>query len=110
VAAGRLGEREPLTGRELVEQLGVDEHAIEEALGQLRERSLVEGRDDGTIALTEPGRDDYERLVAARCARLAELLAGWRPDQELELRQLVDRLGRDLVSAIPTPPTVPAAS
>ena len=106
----RLGEREPVAERQLVEELQVDSDAIGEALGHLRARSLVGSRDDGAIALTAPGRDDYERLVAARCARLGELLAGWRPDQELELRGLIDRLGRDLVSAIPTPPAASGAS
>jgi hypothetical protein len=106
----RLGEREPVTERQLGEQLPVDPRAIGEALGHLRERSLVDSQDDDTIALTGPGRDDYERLVAARSARLGELLAGWRPDQELELRRLIDRLGRDLVGAIPTPPAASAAS
>ena len=37
---------------------------------------------------------------------LNELLAGWRPDQEAELQGVVDRLGRDLVSAIPVPPAL----
>jgi EmrB/QacA subfamily drug resistance transporter len=105
----RLGERTPLTEQLLVEQLQVDPHAIGEALGHLRARSLVSSRDDGAISLTAPGRDDYERVVAARSARLGELLAGWRPDQEVELQGLIDRLGRDLVSAIPTPPAVSGA-
>jgi hypothetical protein len=54
------------------------------------------------------GRADYERLVAARCAGLRELLAGWDPDEDPELRELIDKLGRDLVSQIPTP--VPTAT
>jgi len=105
----RLGERAPLTEPQLAERLHVDAHSIEEALEQLRQRSLVDTRNDGTITLTPPGRDDYERLVAARCAGLRELLAGWHPDQHPELQQLVDRLGRDLVSEIPAPPAVPLA-
>ncbi len=102
----RLGERSPLTERQLAEQLRVDAPAIAEALTQLQRRALVDSGDDGTITLTTSGRDDYERLVAARCSRLNELLAGWRPDQQPELQQLVDRLGRDLVSDIPTPPAL----
>jgi EmrB/QacA subfamily drug resistance transporter len=105
----RLGERSPLTEPELVEELQVDAHAVGEALGQLRQRSLVDSGDDGTITLTTLGRDDYERLVAARCARLRELLAGWRPDQEAELQRLIDRLGRDLVSEVPRPPAASSA-
>jgi EmrB/QacA subfamily drug resistance transporter len=101
----RLGERAPITEPQLVEQLEDDTPAFDEALQRLRQRSLVDTRDDGTITLTTPGRDDYERLVAARSAGLNELLAGWNPDQQTELRRLVDKLGRDLMSEIPTPVT-----
>jgi hypothetical protein len=100
----RLGEREPLSEDELGE-LSSNGQPIDEALERLRERSLVDARDDGTIALTEPGREDYERLVAAKCSRLHELLDGWNPEQHAELQQLIDALGRDLVSQIPVPPT-----
>ena len=75
-------------------------------LVELRERSLIDDGPDGTIALTSRGRDDYERLVAERKARLHELLAGWHPDQEQELQRLVGTLARDLVSAMPSPPAV----
>ena len=102
----RLGERAPLTEPQLAEQLQEDAHRIDEALEQLQQRSLVESSADATITLTRAGREDYERLVAARCAGLRELLAGWSPDQRPELQRLVDRLGRDLVSEIPTPPPV----
>jgi DNA-binding MarR family transcriptional regulator len=104
----RLGERAPLTEPQLAEQLQRDGRPIGEALEQLRQHSLVDGRDDGTIALTTRGLDQYERLVAAKCAGLRELLEGWNPDQQPELQRLVARLGRELVSEIPTP--VPATA
>jgi EmrB/QacA subfamily drug resistance transporter len=100
----RLGEREPLSGAELAAQLQSDGQPVDEALGRLRDRSLVSASEDGAVALTESGREDYERLVAARCAGLHELLDGWNPEQHAELQQLVDALGRDLVSEIPAPP------
>jgi len=103
----RLGERTPLTEGQLSEQLQVDPRQIAEALEQLQQRSLVQRRDGGVIALTTPGREDYERLVAARCAGLRDLLRGWDPDGNPQLRQLVDKLGRDLVSEIPTPVVAP---
>ncbi len=103
----RLGERAPLTEALLADQLHVDSYPVEEALDELRRLSLVETRDDGTTTLTSAGRDDYERLVEARCAGLRELLAGWNPDQQPELQEMVDRLGRDLVSQIPMPPVAP---
>jgi EmrB/QacA subfamily drug resistance transporter len=100
----RLGERPPLAEIELAEQLRPDGSSVGDALKHLRQRFLVEIRDDGTIALTEAGRQDYERLVTARCDGLRELLDGWSPDQHAELQQLVDVLARDLVSEIPAPP------
>jgi EmrB/QacA subfamily drug resistance transporter len=106
----RLGERAPLTEAELDEQLPVDASELGTTLRHLEERSLVESRADEVIMLTTQGRHDYERLVAARCAGLRELLAGWEPEQEAELQGLVDRLGRDLVGQIPTPPAVSRAA
>ena len=103
----RLGERTPLTEGQLTEQLRVDPHQIAEALEQLQQWSLVQRRDGGVIALTTPGREDYERLVAARCAGLRDLLSGWDPDGHPQLQRLVDKLGRDLVSEIPTPAVAP---
>jgi DNA-binding MarR family transcriptional regulator len=103
----RLGERPPVTRERLLEQLPVDSSAVDTALQRLGERSLVRHQDD-TITLTVSGRADYERLVAARCAGLRELLDGWNPDEHPELRALIDELGRDLVSQVPTP--VPAAA
>jgi EmrB/QacA subfamily drug resistance transporter len=103
----RLGERTPTSQERLLEQLPVDGDLVTAALQRLREQRLV-GDPDGLITLTVSGRADYERLVAARCTGLRELLAGWNPDEHPELRELIDKLGRDLVSQIPTP--VPAAT
>jgi len=99
----RLGERTALTEGQLSEQLRVDPHQISEALEPLQQRLLVEREGAGVIALTTLGREDYERLVAARCAGLRELLDGWDPDEHAELQELTDKLGRDLVSEMPTP-------
>ena len=104
----RLGERAPLTESELGEQLGGGPADIAGPLEELRVRGLVQGEDGGPIALTEPGRQDYERLVEARCAGLRELLDGWSPDEHPELRELVTNFGRAFVSEIPKP--VPAAA
>jgi EmrB/QacA subfamily drug resistance transporter len=102
----RLAERPAVSEAELVEELQVEARPLGEALEELRRRSLVDAGADGTVALTERGRAGYERLVEVRRARLNTLLAGWKPDQEAELQGLVDRLGRDLVSAIPVPPAL----
>jgi EmrB/QacA subfamily drug resistance transporter len=106
----RLGERTPLTEDQLGEQLPVDPVQIAAALERLERRSLVEQDGGGPIELTKTGREDYERLVTARCDGLRELLSGWDPDEHPQLRELIDKLGRDLVSEIPTPAAAGAAS
>jgi EmrB/QacA subfamily drug resistance transporter len=106
----RLGERTPLTEDQLDEQLPVDPVQIAAALEQLERRSLVEQDGGGPIELTKTGREDYERLVTARCDGLRDLLNGWDPDEHPQLRELIDKLGRDLVSEIPAPAAAGAAS
>ena len=106
----RLGERTPLTEDQLGEQLPVDPVQIAAALEQLERRSLVEQDGGGPIELTKTGREDYERLVTARCDGLRDLLNGWDPDEHPQLRELIDKLGRDLVSEIPAPAAAGAAS
>jgi EmrB/QacA subfamily drug resistance transporter len=98
----RLGERAPSTEDQLTEEVG-DDARIAAALEHLQQRSFVVRRDGGVITLTTEGRADYERVIAARCAGLRELLAGWRPDEQPEVQRMVDALARDLVSRIPTP-------
>jgi hypothetical protein len=72
----RLGERAPTSQERLLKQLPVDGDLVTAALQRLREQRLV-GDPDGLITLTVSGRADYERLVAARCAGLRELLTSW---------------------------------
>jgi EmrB/QacA subfamily drug resistance transporter len=98
----RLGERAPSSEGRLTLELG-DRSQIAPALRQLERRSFVVRRDNGVITLTAQGRDDYERLVAARCAGLRGLLAGWRPQEQPDVQRMIDSLARDLVSRIPTP-------
>jgi EmrB/QacA subfamily drug resistance transporter len=103
----RLGERAPLTKAELDAQLPVDPVRIAAAVEQLEQRALVDRNNGGPIELTKSGHQDYERIVTARQEGLRELLDGWDPDEHPPLRQLIDKLGRDLVSEIPTPLAAP---
>ncbi len=99
----RLGERPLLKVGQLHTQLGTSDKELDWALRGLRARALVE-EDDGHVALTDHGRAAYERVVAVRCADLRGLLDGWSPDEHDEVRDLVDRLGRDLVMHMPRAP------
>ena len=105
----RLGERCPTSEPRLLQQLPVDGDRVTAALRELRDRDVVEDQ-AGLVTLTGSGRERYERLVRARCEKLRELLDGWNPDEHPRLRQVVDELGRDLVSEIPTPRPARAAA
>ncbi len=98
----RLGERAPVAPDQLPAQLGTSDEELAHALAGLRARALVTG--GGQVALTDEGRAAYERVVAARCASLREALHGWSPDDHDEVRELIDRLGRDLVTNMPRAP------
>jgi MFS family permease len=83
---GRLGEgRRPHAG-----------DGLAPALQGLEARGLV---DDGR--LTDAGRGQYERLVAARRQVLADLFAGWDPDEHEELRALLARFAAELEAEPP---------
>jgi hypothetical protein len=43
----------------------------------------------------------HEQLVRARCAELCALVADWEPERHVEIQQIVDALGRDLVYVRP---------
>jgi len=101
----RLGQHAPTTEAELAGALHADDDELRAALAGLQARSLV-ADDDSAIVLTDTGSETYERLVDARCAALHELLDGWNPEQHVELERLVGRLGRELVSEIPKPPSL----
>jgi EmrB/QacA subfamily drug resistance transporter len=103
----RLGERAPLTPSELDQQLPVDPAQIDAALAQLEQRALIDRNNGGPIELTKSGRADYERIVTARRDGLRDLLQGWDPDEHAPLRELIDKLGRDLISEIPAPAPAP---
>ena len=68
------------------------------AHSSLRERGLVM---DGY--LHTDGRVVYARVVEARTEGLAELLEGWEPEKHDEVKAMLDRLARELVTEIPPP-------
>jgi EmrB/QacA subfamily drug resistance transporter len=65
--------------------------------GRLLQRDPAAGSGRGrVVGLTAEGDDIAERLVAERRASLARLCAGWRPDDNDELAELLTRLAREL--------------
>jgi EmrB/QacA subfamily drug resistance transporter len=88
--------------RELGRKAGVPQERTDAALRELDERGLLvtaEHTVDGLpgLALSENGCDVMERLVAARRAHLADLLAEWDPGEESASEYLRSTV-RDLVS------------
>jgi MFS family permease len=92
--AGRPLHEEPALGRERFAALG---------------RSLVSNEmavrgADGALAPSPRGRDLFERMVAERRVRLAQILARWTPQEHEEVRAMIDRLARTLIA---DPPAMP---
>jgi EmrB/QacA subfamily drug resistance transporter len=114
----RLDEHAPVSVRALAERSHVPPAELRPRLAQLQRAGLVSlgaAEGDGTecVQLTAAGLRAAERLVAARRVGLAELLAGWQPEQHAELATLLGRLAHNLVgedSADVLGGTRPAAS
>ena len=65
--------------------------------------SLVERGLVVDAQLDTDGRVVYARVVEARTQGLAELLEGWEPEKHDEVKAMLDRLARELVTEIPPP-------
>ena len=100
----RLGERVPVTERDLVSQLGVSSDQIGPLLADLQARGLAQSGDGAPLTLTQAGVSMHEQLVAARRKGLRRHLAGFDPDEHPELRRALDALAHDVIGAIPSPP------
>jgi EmrB/QacA subfamily drug resistance transporter len=77
-------------------EVDLEDPRVAAAQGSLRQRGLAE---DGR--LSAEGEVLYERVVDARRTGLTELLDGWEPEQHDDVRQMLDRLARQLVDEIP---------
>jgi DNA-binding MarR family transcriptional regulator len=64
------------------------------------DRLVSEGmvvRSNGTLVLTDAGRQAADRLFAARREGLRELLADWSPEEYAELGELLTKLSLALL-------------
>jgi EmrB/QacA subfamily drug resistance transporter len=96
----RVGEGEPTDAQTIADARGVDRERVAARIDELRDLGYIEGPPDGAV-LTATGRDAYDRLVAARRERLAELLDGWSPEREADLADLLTRMARDVAADHP---------
>ena len=58
-----------------------------------------------TLICASEGESVYARVVDARREGLAQLLEGWEPERHDEVRTMIDRLSRELVTEIPPSPS-----
>ena len=61
---------------------------------------------NGALAASPRGLAAFERMVGVRRARLAQLLARWKPEEHAEVRAMLDRLAQILIA---NPPVLPEA-
>ncbi|HJP95398.1 MAG TPA: MFS transporter [Pyrinomonadaceae bacterium] len=72
---------------------------LERARDELVSKSLIQIASASNVyALTNAGCDIYNRLVAARRERLAELWPEWSPKKREEVAEILRRLARELVT------------
>jgi EmrB/QacA subfamily drug resistance transporter len=112
----RFDEHEASGVDELADRIGVPGDRVAPVVARLEELGFVRhgaaaGEQD--LELTPAGRSTIDRLIAARRDGLADLLAGWHPEEhpelEARLRELAHELladdARMLADAVPEPAT-----
>jgi hypothetical protein len=104
----RIDEHGPARARAMAEEDGIDPARISAVVSELRDRRLVAG-EDGDGQLTEFGREQTGRIVAARRALLAEALGDEDANRSPELNALLHRLARELCGEPPHTPEATAA-
>ncbi|MGH2388561.1 MAG: MFS transporter, partial [Chloroflexota bacterium] len=102
----RIDQYAPATLEDLSTRLHVPSTGLGPILDRLTQAGLVAVDHDsdgkpGQIVLTPSGRQARDRLVAARRDGLTDLLAGWPPEQQNELADLLGRLARGLLGDDP---------
>ncbi|MGH7839554.1 MAG: MarR family winged helix-turn-helix transcriptional regulator, partial [Candidatus Binataceae bacterium] len=99
----RLDERALATAGTLAREFHADSAQIAAPLEELRRRSLVRAASGRQIELTSDGRATLDQLVTARRDALAELLAGWSPEEHPEIKALLSQLAQAFVREMPAP-------
>lgn len=74
------------------------------AAARLIASGLAAGQPDALLQPTPLGRHTFEGIVTAYRARLAQRIARWAPEQHAEVRSMLDRFSRTLVSEMPAAP------
>jgi EmrB/QacA subfamily drug resistance transporter len=96
----RIDEHGPTRARAMAVEEGVPSDRITDVLQELRRQQLIIG-EDGASQLTAAGREQTERLVAARRQLLTEALAHGSDARSAALDNLLQRLSRELCGEPP---------
>jgi hypothetical protein len=91
-ALGRLNEEPGLPADELAERRHLSPDRIADAYDLLGDHGLI----DNLLQVTPAGDEVIDRLFTARRESLSEYLTAWKPHENPDLRELLDRVSRDL--------------
>jgi EmrB/QacA subfamily drug resistance transporter len=106
----RIVDHSPITETTLARMLHVDQPRLAGRLTELTDAGYVTLADgarpagtdgagaDACVTLTPAGRHAADRLVAAREAGIAQLMTGWHPDLNPQLRHLIKRITMTLIA------------
>jgi EmrB/QacA subfamily drug resistance transporter len=102
----RICDMQPVSQSDLVHKLHMAPSQVDAPLHELEQKGFIRLTEapnggDPLLDLTPTGEETLNRLVTARREGLADLLAGWSPEQHKELADLLSRLARDLVLHAP---------
>ncbi len=110
LVVNQLVYRGALRPSDLASTLGMQRAHVSKVAAKLEDAGLtvrVRSRDDQRsvlIALTDAGRAVGERIAAAAERANAAALAGWTPEEVLELRRALARLARHAVAELDAAP------
>jgi EmrB/QacA subfamily drug resistance transporter len=88
----------------LLGRFNISPARLDEISERLTAEGMVERLPHGTMAPTSPGRENFQRMVAARCASLTQMLERWSPESHAEVKAMLDRLARSLIAELPSAP------
>jgi DNA-binding MarR family transcriptional regulator len=94
----RLAEEGAANPGELAERLGLEPEAVEAMLGELRDRLFVE---QGPPRLTQAGKGAAATLAKARHDEVRAIVEDWKPEEQPEVKRLIERFASSMGSAPP---------